>query len=151
MNITAVRDLLVGLFVAAGLMAIAYLSLSLGGLSYAGPGGMTLYATFSEIGGINKRAPVVIGGVKVGQVLSIELDDDYYARLTLDVDASLKLPKDSSAAILTRGLLGNQFISIEPGAEDEFLESGSEITITEDAVILERLIGRVVSNLGDGS
>jgi phospholipid/cholesterol/gamma-HCH transport system substrate-binding protein len=84
-------------------------------------------------------------------VLSIELDDDYYARLTLDVDASLKLPTDSSAAILTRGLLGSQFISIEPGAEDEMLESGSEITITEDAVILERMIGRVVSNLGDGS
>ena len=151
MNITTARDLLVGLFVAGGLIAIAYLSLSLGGLSYAGPGGMTLYATFGEIGGINKRAPVVIGGVKVGHVLSIELDDDYYARLTLDVDASLKLPTDSSAAILTRGLLGSQFISIEPGAEDEMLESGSEITITEDAVILERMIGRVVSNLGDGS
>jgi len=151
MNITTARDLLVGLFVAGGLGAIAYLSLSLGGLSYAGPGGMTLYATFSEIGGINKRAPVVIGGVKVGQVKSIDLDDEYYARLTLDVDAALQLPADSSAAILTRGLLGNQFISIEPGADDELLESGSDIAITEDAVILERLIGRVVSNLGDGS
>ena len=151
MNIATARDLLVGLFVAGGLGAIAYLSLSLGGLSYAGPGGMTIYATFSEIGGINKRAPVVIGGVKVGQVKSIDLDDEYYARLTLDVDAALQLPTDSSAAILTRGLLGNQFISIEPGADDELLESGSEIAITEDAVILERLIGRVVSNLGDGS
>jgi phospholipid/cholesterol/gamma-HCH transport system substrate-binding protein len=151
MNMTTVRDLLVGLFVAAGLVAIAYLSLSLGGLSYAGPGGMTLYATFNEIGGLNKRAPVVIGGVKVGQVTSIGLDDDYYARITLDVDASLDLPKDSSAAILTRGLLGNQFISIEPGAEEEMLESGSEIAMTEDAVIMERLIGRVVSNLGEGS
>lgn len=150
MPINTVRDVLVGLFVAAGLLAVAYLSLSLGGLSYAGPGGMTLYATFNEIGGLNKRAPVVIGGVKVGQVKSIQLDDDYYARLTLDVDASLQLPSDSSAAILTRGLLGNQFISIEPGADESLLESGSEIAITEDAVIMERLIGRVVNNLGGG-
>lgn len=151
MSMTTVRDILVGLFVAAGLVAIAYLSLSLGGLSYAGPGGMTLYATFNEIGGLNKRAPVVIGGVKVGQVTAIDLDDEYYARITLDVDASLELPTDSSAAILTRGLLGNQFISIAPGAEEEFLESGAEIALTEDAVIMERLIGRVVSSLGDGS
>ena len=151
MNMTTARDLLVGLFVAMGLVAIAYLSLSLGGLSYAGPGGMTLYATFNEIGGLNKRAPVVIGGVKVGQVKAINLDDDYYARVELDVDASLELPIDSSAAILTRGLLGNQFISLAPGAEEEILESGSDIAITEDAVIMERLIGRVVSNLGDGS
>lgn len=151
MNMTTVRDLLVGLFVAAGLVAIAYLSLSVGGLSYAGPGGLTLYATFNEIGGLNKRAPVVIGGVKVGQVTSIDLDDEYYARITLDLDASLQLPTDSSAAILTRGLLGNQFISIAPGAEEEMLESGQSIAITEDAVIMERLIGRVVSSLGDGS
>ncbi len=145
---TKARDLLVGLFVAGGLAAIAYLSFSLGGLSYAGPGGMTLYATFGEIGGINRRAPVVIGGVKVGQVVSIELDEDFYARVQLEIDAGLELPDDSSAAILTRGLLGNQFISLEPGASETPFESGAEISITQDAVVMERLIGRVMSSLG---
>ncbi|MBW2279855.1 MAG: outer membrane lipid asymmetry maintenance protein MlaD [Deltaproteobacteria bacterium] len=152
MTNTTIRDLVVGLFVAVGMVAIAYMSFSLGGLSYAGPGGLQIFATFNEIGGLNKRAPVVIGGVKVGQVTRIALDDEYYARIEMDLDARLNLPDDSSAAILTRGLLGNQFISIEPGASEDLLEPGAEISLTEDAVIMERLIGRVISNLGgDGS
>ncbi len=152
MTTTTIRDLAVGLFVAAAMVAIAYLSFSLGGLSYAGPGGLQLFATFNEIGGLNHRAPVVIGGVKVGQVTGIELDDEYYARIEMDLDARLELPDDSSASVLTRGLLGNQFISIEPGASEDLLESGSEIALTHDAIIMERLIGRVVGSLGgDGS
>jgi phospholipid/cholesterol/gamma-HCH transport system substrate-binding protein len=147
MTPSPLRDLLVGLFVVGGLLAIAYLSVALGGLSYSGAGGLTLHATFTEIGGLGKRAPVVIGGVKIGQVVSVDLDGEYYARVTIDVDDQLELPDDSSAAILTRGLLGFQFISIEPGGSETLLESGGEISITEDAVIMERLIGRVVSNL----
>jgi len=148
MTPSPLRDLLVGLFVVGGLLAIAYLSIALGGVSYSGAGGLTLHATFTEIGGLGKRAPVVIGGVKIGQVVAVDLDGEYYARVTIDVDDTLELPDDSSAAVLTRGLLGFQFISIEPGGSETLLESGGEISLTEDAVIMERLIGRVVSSLG---
>jgi phospholipid/cholesterol/gamma-HCH transport system substrate-binding protein len=149
MNTSPMRDLLVGLFVLAGLAALAYLSLSVGGLSYTGPGGLKLYATFTEIGGLRARAPVVIGGVKIGQVTAIELDEDYYAQVELEVDAALDLPDDTSAAILTQGVLGNQYIGLEPGASEDFLRSGDEIALTQDAVIVERLLGRVMSNLGE--
>ena len=77
---------IVGLFVLVGLGAVGYLSLQVGGLNYKGPGGFILYASFDEIGGLSARAPVTISGVKVGQVSSIELDEDLRARVTLDLD-----------------------------------------------------------------
>jgi len=138
------RDFVVGLFVLAGLGAIAYLSMSIGGFRFTREGGMTLYAAFDQIGGLKPRAPVVISGVKVGQVESIVLDENARARVELDVDDTLELPADSSASIVTAGLLGDRYISIQLGGEDRLLKSGDEITITESAVILERLIGKLV-------
>ena len=140
------RDLAVGLFVLIGLAAIGYLSLRLGGVSTAG--GLQLYATFNQIGGLAERAPVVISGVKVGRVTKIELNEDLRARVTLDVDAKLELPVDSSAAIRTSGLLGDQFIELEPGAEDQLLAAGSEIGLTESALSIEKLVGSLVHNAG---
>jgi phospholipid/cholesterol/gamma-HCH transport system substrate-binding protein len=145
------RDLWVGLFVLAGLAGIAWLSLSVGGVNYRGPGGLKLVAMFDEIGGLKKRAQVVIGGVKVGQVKTIELSDDFRARVTLDVDQRLGLPADTSASILTAGVLGDQYIALEPGGEDQKLASGDQLQFTQSAVILERLIGKLVQNLGGGS
>ena len=146
---TSIRDLVVGLFVAAGLAALAYLSISLGGLTYTGPGGLEIYATFDEIGGLAPRAPVVIGGVRVGEVDSITLDpEDFRARVKLDLDPGLKLPDDSSAAIYTEGVLGNKYVSLAPGASEDILESGQEISYTQSATVLERLIGKVIQNLG---
>ena len=138
------RDFLVGLFVLAGLGAIAYLSVNVGGLSYAGPGGLTLYASFDQTGGLKARAPVVISGVKVGQVESIGLGSDYRARATLNVDRALKLSTDTTASIQTAGLLGDRYIALQPGGEEQLLKNGDEITFTESAVILERLIGKLV-------
>ena len=138
------RDLLVGLFVLAGLGAIAYLSLSVGGLSARGPGGLTVYADFDEIGGLKPRAQVVISGVKVGQVVSIALDDNYRARVKMDLDARLKLPIDTSASIVTSGLLGDRYVSLQLGGEPETLKPGDRIAMTESAVVLERLIGKLV-------
>ncbi|TMA47364.1 MAG: outer membrane lipid asymmetry maintenance protein MlaD [Deltaproteobacteria bacterium] len=138
------RDLLVGLFVLAGLGAIAYLSLSVGGLSARGPGGLTVFADFDEIGGLKPRAQVVISGVKVGQVASIALDDNYRARVKMDLDARLKLPIDTSASIVTSGLLGDRYVSLQLGGEPETLKPGDRIAMTESAVVLERLIGKLV-------
>jgi len=146
MQPSPVRDLTVGMFVLAGLAAIAYLSVQVGGLE--GPRGLHLYATFDQIGGLTKRAPVVISGVDVGQVSSIELDENLRARVELDLDPSLKLPVDTSASIMTEGVLGNKFVALEPGGEEELLHSGEEIAFTESAVLLERLIGKFVNDAG---
>ena len=148
MQPSATRDLIVGLFVAIGLAAIAYLSIQVGGLSYKGPGGLRLYAVFDEIGGLKPRAPVSIAGVTVGQVISIDLDEGLRARVTLDVDPRLQLPSDTSVGIRTSGLLGDQFIALEPGAEETLLAAGDEVAMTESALSIERLIGKFVQNSG---
>ncbi len=150
MNRAPLRDLLVGCFVLAGLGALAYLSLSVGGLSYRGSGGLPLIAKFDEIGGLKPRAQVVLSGVKVGQVKAIALDDTYRARVGLDLDGRLKLPVDTMASIMTSGLLGDRYISLQLGAEQETLKPGDEIAFTESAVILERLIGKLVYSADRG-
>jgi phospholipid/cholesterol/gamma-HCH transport system substrate-binding protein len=148
MQPSPVRDLIVGLFVALGLATIAYLSIQVGGVSYAGRGGLELHASFDQIGGLKPRSPVAVAGVTVGQVREITLDDRLRARVTLEVEKDLQLPVDSSAAIQTQGLLGDQFVALEPGGEDELLKSGDEIEFTESAMSVERLIGKFVHDSG---
>ena len=153
MQSSRIRDLLVGLFVLAGLAAIAYLSLQVGGLSYKGPGGLELVASFDAVGGLSERAPVRIAGVKVGQVESIVLGDDLRARVPLARDPRLELSTDTVASIRTEGLLGDQFVELAPGGEEEILRSGDVLSFTESAINLEKLIGSVVhdARLGDGA
>ncbi len=146
MQPSPIRDLTVGLFVLAGLAALAYLSVQVGGLQ--GERGFHLFATFDQIGGLRPRAPVVVSGVQVGQVSSIELDKNLRARVNMDVDPSLELPVDTMASIMTEGVLGNKFLALEPGAEDELLKNGEEVAFTEGAVLLERLIGKFVNDAG---
>lgn len=144
MNRSPRRDFVVGLFVLAGLAALAYLSMNVGGLTLRNQGGLTLFAAFDEIGGLKPRAPVVISGVKVGQVVDIVLDQDYRARVRMDLRRDLKLPVDTTASIVTAGLLGDQYISLQVGGDDRYLENGGTITITESALSLERLIGKFI-------
>ncbi len=147
-----IRDLLVGLFVIAGLLAIAYLSIQLGARAYTGDGGLILNAAFDEVGGLSPRAPVVIGGVTVGQVKAIELDaEDFRAIVVMDIDAVLEIPDDTTASILTQGVLGDQYVALEPGGSPDLLESGGEISYTQSAVVLERLIGKVLQSFGGSS
>jgi phospholipid/cholesterol/gamma-HCH transport system substrate-binding protein len=148
MQPSPVRDLIVGLFVAVGLGAIAYLSIQVGGVTHAGRGGLVLHATFYQVGGLKPRAPVSIAGVTVGQVREIDLNEDLKARVTLEVDRDLALPTDSSAAIQTAGLLGDQFVAIEPGGEDDLLKDGDEFERTDSAISIEGLIGKFVHNSG---
>ena len=146
MQPSPIRDLTVGLFVLAGLAALAYLTFQTGGLSYKVPGGFDLYASFDDIGGLKERAPISISGVKVGQVDSVELDDLLRARVKLDLDPSLELPVDSAARIRTSGVLGDQFVALEPGAEEDILRPGDEIEFTESALSIEGLIGKFVND-----
>jgi len=147
---TTTRDVGVGLFVLAGLAALAYLSLTLGGVSLGGPATIPLVARFDEVGGLKPRAPVVVGGVRVGEIQSITLDEDLYPQVVMSVRQDIPLPADTSASILTSGVLGDQYVALEPGAEEEVLRAGDEILYTQGAVILERLIGKMVQNLGGG-
>ena len=148
MHSSPTRDLVVGLFVLAGLLSLAYLSFQVGGLSYRVPGGFILYATFDDIGGLKERSPVSVSGVKVGQVTGVELDDMLRARVRMDLDPSVELSVDSSARILTAGVLGDQFIALEPGAEDDLLVAGDEVEFTESALSIEKLIGKFVNDAG---
>jgi phospholipid/cholesterol/gamma-HCH transport system substrate-binding protein len=146
MQPSPIRDLTVGLFVLAGLAALAYLTFQVGGISYKVPGGFELYASFDDIGGLKERAPIKLSGVKVGQVESVALDDLLRARVKLDLDPSLELPVDTAARILTSGVLGDQFIALEPGAEEDILRPGDEIEFTESALSVEKLIGKFVND-----
>jgi phospholipid/cholesterol/gamma-HCH transport system substrate-binding protein len=148
MQSSSTRDLVVGLFVLGGLLALGYLTFQVGGLSYKVPGGLVLYATFDDIGGLKERSPVSVSGVKVGQVTGVELDDLLRARVAMDLDPGLELPTDSSARILTAGVLGDQFIALEPGAEEALLVTGEELEFTESALSIEKLIGKFVNDAG---
>lgn len=150
MQNNATRDLIVGLFVLAGLATLAYLSLRVGGLELTGPERIELRATFDDIGGLSERAPVRIAGVKVGQVSRIDLDEDLRAEVFLEVDSGVGFSIDSSAAIRTAGLLGDQFISVELGAEDDVLKAGEEFVFTESALSIEKLVGQLVHDAGVG-
>ncbi len=145
---TPVRDLVVGIFVPVGLAAIGYLSISLGGLSYSGPGGLHLIATFDEIGDLRPRAQVVISGVKVGTVKTIRLDPDFRAEVVIEVNSSLELTDEANAAIETAGLLGDQYITLDPGGGDRVLEDGDRLAYTQSAVVIQRLSGRFVQSFG---
>jgi phospholipid/cholesterol/gamma-HCH transport system substrate-binding protein len=144
MRLSPIRDFVVGLFVLAGIAAIAYLSISIGDFSWRGPTGLKLWAAFDESGGLSLRAPVVVAGVRVGEVSGISLQSDFRARVDMDLDPTLKLPTDTSASIVTAGILGDRYIELQPGGEDTLLKSGDQITLTESAVILERLIGQLI-------
>lgn len=150
MTETRKQDALVGTFVLAGLVALGYLSFSLGGLGNGPAGGLRLEARFDELGGLKVRAPVVIAGVRVGEVEAIELGDDYRARVTMDVMPELELPVDTSASIMTAGILGDRYVSLQLGGEVDRLADGDEISFTESAVLLERVIGKLVHNVNVG-
>jgi phospholipid/cholesterol/gamma-HCH transport system substrate-binding protein len=144
MRSSPIRDFLVGCFVLVGLAALAWLSLSVGGLSLRPSHGLVLYANFTQIAGLKPRAPVVIAGVKVGDVESIALGKGYAARVRMVVEPTLELPVDTSASIVTAGLLGDRYVELQPGGDPQLLRSGEEIGFTEPAMQLERLLGKFI-------
>ncbi|MCC7059600.1 MAG: outer membrane lipid asymmetry maintenance protein MlaD [Burkholderiaceae bacterium] len=140
-------DLLVGLFVVLGFAALAFLAMRAGNMSSALGLGPTyeVSAQFDNIGGLKPRAAVRSAGVVVGRVSSIRFDDQSYrADVLLLLDRRYHFPKDSSVKILTSGLLGEQYIGLEPGGDTMMLASGDRITMTQSAVVLENLIGQVL-------
>jgi phospholipid/cholesterol/gamma-HCH transport system substrate-binding protein len=141
-------ETLVGLFVLLGILGLVFLALKAANLaSFGGSDSYTLTAKFDNIGGLKARAPVRSAGVTVGRVASITLDTKTYQGVArLEIDRSVQFPKDSSARILTAGLLGDQYIGLEPGADEKLLVAGDTITQTQSAVVLESLISQFLFN-----
>jgi phospholipid/cholesterol/gamma-HCH transport system substrate-binding protein len=142
-------EIFVGLFVALGLLALLFLALKAANLgSFAGGGDTyTLQARFDNIGGLKSRAPVRSAGVNVGRVTSVTLDaQTYQGVVTMEINKGVNFPKDSSAKIQTAGLLGDQYVGLEPGGDEKNLAAGDVITQTQSAVVLENLIGQFLYN-----
>lgn len=140
-------ELIVGLFVVAGLLALVMLAFKVANLSSTTiNGGYTLSARFDNIGGLKPRAPVTISGVHVGRVASIGVDPhSFQAVVMLDIAGKYNnLPVDTGASILTSGLLGEQYVALEPGGSPDVLKNGDQIKMTQSALILEQVIGQVL-------
>jgi phospholipid/cholesterol/gamma-HCH transport system substrate-binding protein len=137
-------DLWVGIFVALGLGAIVFLSMKVGNLaSFKADEGYHLDARFDNIGGLKVRAPVKSAGVVVGRVAQIRLDPKTYEAIaTLRIDPTYQFTKDTIAAILTSGLLGEQYVGLEPGGDTATLKDGDRIAKTQSAVVLEKLVSQ---------
>jgi len=138
-----VLDLWVGLFVIAGIAALLFLTLKVGSMNTVNvSNSYEVVARFENIGGLKPRAPVKSAGVVVGRVADVRFDNERYeAAVTLRLDKRYAFPKDSTAAIMTSGLLGEQYIGLEAGGDSVKLKDKDQIIITQDAVVLENLIG----------
>ncbi len=138
-------DVLVGLFVLLGFASLVFLAMRAGNMSSSIALGetYTTVARFDNIGGLKPRAAVRSAGVVVGRVTAITFNDKaYQAEVTMALDRRFEFPKDSFAKIMTSGLLGDQYIGLEPGGDPEMLADGDVLTMTQSAVVLENLIGQ---------
>lgn len=138
----------VGVFVAAGVFALGVLAFRVGNLTTTDVAdGYRVEARFENIGSLKVRSAVTLAGVRIGRVTAIHSDpDSFQAVVVLNIDGRYRnLPTDSSASILTAGLLGDQYIGLEPGGAEDYLKEGSRIKLTQSAMVLEKLIGRLLT------
>jgi phospholipid/cholesterol/gamma-HCH transport system substrate-binding protein len=146
-------DIWVGLFMVLGALALVFLALKAGNMSsltFAKT--YTVITKFDNIGGLKPQAPVKSAGVVVGRVAEIKFDDKQFkAVVTLNMESRYQFPKDSSAKILTSGLLGEQYVGLEAGGDEKLLAAGDQIKLTQSAVVLESLISQFLySKAADG-
>jgi phospholipid/cholesterol/gamma-HCH transport system substrate-binding protein len=146
-------EIMVGLFVLLGMLGLVFLALQAANLGSVGGGDTyTVQARFDNIGGLKQRAPVRSAGVLVGRVTGIALDTQTYQGLvTMEIERAFQFPKDSSAKILTAGVLGDQYVGLEPGGDDANLAPGDTIAQTQSAVVLENLIGQFLTGRADAA
>lgn len=147
-------DIWVGLFVLLGALAVMFLALKVGNMGSMNFGpSYTVIARFDNIGGLKPRAPVKSAGVVVGRVESIAFNDKtFQAQVTMRMQGEVQFPKDSSAKILTSGLLGEQYIGLEPGGDEKNFVEGDRIKMTQSAIVLENLISQFLfSKAADSS
>lgn len=147
-------EIWVGIFVAAGAAALFMLAMQVSNLSSINTGdSYQVTADFGNVGALKVRSPVKASGVVVGRVTKIQYDDkSYEAVVTLSIERKFdKFPVDTTASIYTAGLLGEQYVGLQPGADEKYLRNGDSITITDSAMILERLIGKFMVDKMSGN
>ena len=145
---TRVTEIWVGIFVAAGIAALFMLAMKVSNLStYTGDEGYEVTARFEDVSGLKVRSPVTMSGVRIGRVKRIEFDDQaLQAVVVMEIEPRHNLlPKDTSASIYTAGLLGEKYVGLEAGGDENSLVQGDEIKLTQDSLVLEKLIGQFVS------
>ncbi|WP_022952361.1 outer membrane lipid asymmetry maintenance protein MlaD [Leucothrix mucor] len=143
-------EILVGLFVLLGLGSLLVLALNISKVSngFSSPKTYQVQARFDNVGGLRSRAKVTMSGVNVGRVVSVGYSKEFsQALVTMEINQDFELTSDTQASIYTAGLLGEQYISLEPGAEDTVLKDGDLIFLTQSALVLEEIIGKVLVNL----
>jgi len=142
----------VGLFVLLGLAALLFVALKAANLTSFGQADTyTVTARFDNIGGLKARAPVRAAGVVIGRITGIKLDaKTFQGVVTMEIERGYQFPKDSSAKILTAGLLGDQYVGLDPGGDDKNLAAGDMVPQTQSAVVLENLIGQFLSSKAEG-
>jgi len=136
-------ELSVGLFILAGILCLAYLSIKLARMEVLGDKQYRIYAIFSDIGGLKKGASVMIAGVVVGRVESISMEH-YEAHVVLSLPEDLKIQEDAIASVKTRGMIGEKFVQISPGGSEDIIKPGGRIRETEPAIDVEELISKFV-------
>lgn len=137
-------EMWVGVFVAAGLAALFMLAMKVSNITALNnEEGYHVKVLFENVGGLKVRSPVTVAGVRVGRVEDIGFDDKMYeAVVTLKIRKEIRLPSDTGASIFTAGLLGEQYIGLEPGGAETYLKDGDRITLSQSAVVLEQIIGQ---------
>lgn len=143
MKITRTMEIGVGLFVSLGLAALLMLALKVANVdTLGGPEGYRVNARFDNVGGLQVRSPIKMGGVLVGRVTGIDYDTkSFQAVVAMKIDARfVELPRDTAASIYTAGLLGEQYVNLDPGGEEVYLRDGDTLEMTQSAVILERTL-----------
>ena len=141
-------DLWVGIFVVAGIGALLFLALKVGNLAtFSSSQSYQVQAKFANIGGLKVRAPVKSAGGVVGRIADIRFDNDSYeALVSMNIDQHYAFPRDTTAKILTSGILGEQYVGLEAGGDSKMLEAGSTLRLTQSAVVLENLISQFLFN-----
>jgi phospholipid/cholesterol/gamma-HCH transport system substrate-binding protein len=141
-------DLWVGIFVAAGFAGLLFLALKVGNLAtFSTNDTYQVQAKFANIGGLKERGPVKSAGVVVGRVTDIRFDNETYeAIVSMTLDAGYQFPRDTTAKILTSGILGEQYIGLEAGGDGVMLKNGDRLRLTQSAVVLENLISQFLFN-----
>ncbi len=140
------REITIGAVTVAGLVAVlAFMNQGRDMVAGAAPGQILVSAKFNKVDGLIDGSEVRLGGIRIGTVDGMRLDDQYRAVVTFRIDSMFELPLDTSAAIHTDGLFGSKFVVLEPGAEEDVLQSGDEFTYTQDAVVVSDLLDLIIA------
>jgi phospholipid/cholesterol/gamma-HCH transport system substrate-binding protein len=144
MQSTKIQEVLVGLFVASGIGALFFMALQISNLSsFSKEETYTISAHFENLGGLKVKSPISIAGVRIGRVTNIFVDkESYEAVVEMNIKRQYNLPDDTTASIFTAGLLGEQYVGLEPGGSEDIIAPGGVIDITQSAIVLEEMIGQ---------